>query len=219
MTCTGIKIFENCRSLADENGYFILDNVCYGTLSPLESIQIPSNVVRIADHAFDGNHELRIVSMSDQIKEIGNYAFANCEHLIQTTLSASITELSANCFDGCDALTYITIPNIPPEQLPVFLQIPAILGYCMNAQEYKDTSSDYENYIQKDPQPILFAAIDHHLPDALSFFTISEKIPNTIFSSVLEKAQQSNAMECVALLLEYRRKYLSNIDLFTQFDL
>lgn len=67
-------------------------------------------VTKIATKAFQGNTDLRGLSMPYTITEIGEWAFAECPNMEQITLSPSITEIPASCFYS-SGLTECVVPE------------------------------------------------------------------------------------------------------------
>ena len=123
---TSITIRQGTQSISD---YAFYD--CRG----LTSIDIPSSVLCIGGHAFDGttwlNNQPRGLvyagkiaylykggmpsNSSITIKEgtvsISDYAFRNCSSLTSITIPESVTSIGCAAFEDCSSLTSVTIPE------------------------------------------------------------------------------------------------------------
>ena len=125
--------FWHCKSLADEDGFVIVNDVLYyyygnetnvvipdgvveldGTFSYNESIRsvtLPDSVRIIGPQAFWNCTSLRNINIPDSVTIIGEFAFQSCTSLTTVVLPDSLTELRRYAFSYCENLTSITIPN------------------------------------------------------------------------------------------------------------
>lgn len=73
----------------------------------LESINIPSSVQTIDEHAFDFCYSLQDVEFEEGVTHIGQQAFQNCIALAQINLPDSITSIETLAFNLCSNLSEI----------------------------------------------------------------------------------------------------------------
>ena len=69
-------------------------------------------LIRIQEHAFQGNDFLRRVRLPEGVQEVGHWAFADCPSLRAVTLPEGLEFLGGGAFSGCRDLKSI---NLPPE--------------------------------------------------------------------------------------------------------
>ncbi len=81
------------------------------TLSKLETITIPGNVLGIRAYAFHGCDQLKSVKISEGVQKIEAYAFSSCRHLKEVSIPESLTSLGCASFSGCASLQNISIPG------------------------------------------------------------------------------------------------------------
>jgi hypothetical protein len=65
----------------------------------------------ITSHAFDGNTNLRNITITDGIVIIDFAAFYNCIGLRTVTIPDSVTSIGSSAFEGCSSLESVTIPD------------------------------------------------------------------------------------------------------------
>ena len=118
--------FLNCRQL---NSFTVVGgNLCFSTANGIlydverttllrypegkaaSRFTVPSSVLRIADHAFDGA-KFSSIELDNTLQSIGNYAFSGNENLRGVTLPASLIELGENAFLGCVSLAGIAVED------------------------------------------------------------------------------------------------------------
>ncbi len=68
-------------------------------------------VTTIAGGAFQGNRELREVSIPDTVTSVLSNAFRDCEKLERVHLSERLSKIITTTFSGCKSLREINIPN------------------------------------------------------------------------------------------------------------
>ena len=83
-----------------------------------ENLYIPSYLngyplTKIQDYAFDGNKNLKNVTIPKTVKEIGYGAFMSCSNIVSIEFDkdSALTKIGNQAFDGCESLTSIKIPN------------------------------------------------------------------------------------------------------------
>lgn len=68
-----------------------------------------SEVVAIAENAFDGDTDIKEVILPDTIETIGKNAFANCTQLQTVTIPSTVTEIKEGTFSGCTELKNVEL--------------------------------------------------------------------------------------------------------------
>ena len=79
--------------------------------SKMVSIDIPSNIINIADHAFSECKQLGGVSIPDGVKRIEEDTFEECENLKNIVIPQTVTQIGLQAFYGCSSLTEVYIPD------------------------------------------------------------------------------------------------------------
>ena len=74
-------------------------------------VQIPDDVDKIKDKAFDRSRDIVEVLMHDRVTLIGAEAFGGCIGLVRVVMSESITSIGSSAFAGCRNLTDMVIPE------------------------------------------------------------------------------------------------------------
>ena len=77
----------------------------------VENDGITYRVTRIGAYAFNGNFDLKSITIPDSVISIGDYAFAECKSLTDITIPDSIISIGDNAFSGCRSLTNLSIPD------------------------------------------------------------------------------------------------------------
>ena len=83
-----------------------------GNAANLISVNIPSSVTTIRDHAFKGSSALVYVTFSENshLTSIGASSFQDCSMIHDIRLPDTLTSIGQNAFSGCRNLTSISIP-------------------------------------------------------------------------------------------------------------
>lgn len=105
--------FEKQR---DSQGFVIINNILLSAKNQTGDVIIPSNVKEIGADAFkryddETNANITSVNIPDNVTKIGENAFDGCSNLKSIILPKGITKISANTFSGCSNLETVTIPN------------------------------------------------------------------------------------------------------------
>jgi len=84
----------------------------FGNAANLISVNIPSSVTTIRDHAFKGSSALVYVTFSENshLTSIGASSFQDCSMIHDIRLPDTLTSIGSNAFSGCRNLTSISIP-------------------------------------------------------------------------------------------------------------
>ncbi|WP_037272814.1 leucine-rich repeat domain-containing protein, partial [Ruminococcus flavefaciens] len=90
-----------------------ISNYAFYRLNGVESITIPSSIVAIGDHAFDGCLSLTDGYIPEGVTSIGNYSFNNCSSALfkDVKFPTTLTKIGEYAFSGCVGLTSITVPK------------------------------------------------------------------------------------------------------------
>ena len=97
-------------AIAIEDGKTEICYKCFDGQENLKSITIPNSVTSIGDYSFYEGTGLKSITLSNSVTSIGNYSFYGCTGLKSITLSNSVTSIGEDAFDSCTGLTSITIP-------------------------------------------------------------------------------------------------------------
>lgn len=81
-----------------------------GQVHLIQRVVVESGVTGIGKRAFYGAKNLKIVSMSDTVKNIGSLAFAECSNLTQISFPGLET-LGWGCFYDCSSLITVSLPE------------------------------------------------------------------------------------------------------------
>lgn len=128
--------FNSFKSKVAEEDSAIAETLEYGNFADnIERVVLPSSVVKIASHAFEGCYNMEHIEIHGDIEELGNYAFSgckklqtvhlhdggltrigegvfmNCENLRDVHLPESVTEIGRNAFEGCTSLYTVDVPT------------------------------------------------------------------------------------------------------------
>lgn len=117
--------FKGCPSLADENGFTIIDDILWFYSGKGGEITVPEGVTQIAPGVFREGYEyigqirknyreegsLHSVSLPKSLKKIHGYAFAGCNKLNEISLPENLETVGEFSFHGCKQLTGIDVPD------------------------------------------------------------------------------------------------------------
>ena len=93
---------DNYNAILTKSNYLLVG--CSNT-------KIPSNVVAISRHAFNGCSGLTSIEIPDSVTSIGLNAFYGCSGLTSIKIPDSVTSIDWGAFYGCSGLTSIEIPD------------------------------------------------------------------------------------------------------------
>ncbi len=102
--CSGLKSLNFPQYLT------LIDSYAFA-YSGLEKIELPSDVVIIADHSFEGCGHLTDVKLPENLLEIENNAFYNCIELKSIVIPEHTRKIGNYVFQKCEKLSEITIPK------------------------------------------------------------------------------------------------------------
>ncbi len=78
----------------------------------ITELEIPDNVTRINEFAFEGCTSLTSVTIPDSVTSIGSNAFDGCTSLTSITIPDSVTSIGNYAFYNCTSLTAVYITDI-----------------------------------------------------------------------------------------------------------
>lgn len=101
----GANAFNYCLALTSISFPSTLVNIGESAflMSGLKYIDIPTNVLKMGDTAFEGCSNLTSAKISSLV--IGEYAFLNCTSLTTVDISNSVNNIGERAFSGCVNLT------------------------------------------------------------------------------------------------------------------
>ena len=80
----GWCIFDECKRLADKDGFVIFNNVLYKYFGTATNVVVPDGITAIYGHAFYNRRNLQSVILPESVKTIGLMAFKWCRNFICT---------------------------------------------------------------------------------------------------------------------------------------
>ena len=128
ITSAGKYAFNNCSNLKDVS-YYIHDDLAtyiqkghpafylncgikyYWNNQEITTLEIPSSVTSIGNHAFYGCNGLTSVEFPSNLSSIGDWAFSNCSGLTSVDLPSSITKMGECVFYYCKNLSSVKLPS------------------------------------------------------------------------------------------------------------
>ena len=77
----------------------------------LKNIQLPINITKIRDYAFNDCINLTLTELPENLTYIGVYAFNNCTNLALTELPKNLINIESNAFNNCTNLALTELPE------------------------------------------------------------------------------------------------------------
>lgn len=74
--------FDDCREMADEDGFLIIHKKLYNCFSTEEEITVPDDVKEIGNQAFVNCTSVKTINIPESVISIGGKAFRNCTDLV-----------------------------------------------------------------------------------------------------------------------------------------
>ena len=87
-----------------------IGNSAFNNCGSLESVEIPDSVTSIGDWAFNGCERLTSVEIPSNVESIGDWAFQNCIKLAEVTIGGSVKSIGQYAF-GSTNLASVRIPD------------------------------------------------------------------------------------------------------------
>ena len=128
ITSAGKYAFNNCSNLKDVS-YYIHDDLAtyiqkghpafylncgikyYWNNQEITTLEIPSSVTSIGNHAFYCCNDLTSVNIPSNVTSIGDWAFYGCSGLTSVDLPSSITKMGECVFYYCKNLSSVKLPS------------------------------------------------------------------------------------------------------------
>lgn len=199
-------------------------DVGYGAFSGcsgLTKVVLPDSILRIDMYAFSRCDHLTEVRLPAKQKILRDSTFIHCSALRRVWIPDTLESIEFHAFYGCDALTEIQglgvtsvedpiidrtakciLPNIP---IAAFesqaMQYNGALGYCTHPELYKDTATEYAQYVQEHADALIRAAVQSGFSEPLRYFD-REGLLSAAVDTYLELAQQTGNAEIIAFLLD-----------------
>ena len=110
------EVFENFSNIEEidfsrANIIFAPESAdCFSGCSSLESIDLPTSLLKIGERAFENCTKLITVNLHDGILEIGRGAFSGCVSLPKFTVPSTVSRIRQSTFSGCEKLADFVIP-------------------------------------------------------------------------------------------------------------
>lgn len=128
ITSAGKYAFNNCSNLKDVS-YYIYDDLAtyiqkghpafyincgikyYWNNQEITTLEIPTSVTSIGNHAFYCCNGLTSVDFPSNLLSIGDWAFNGCSGLTSVDLPSSITKMGECVFNNCENLSNVKLPS------------------------------------------------------------------------------------------------------------
>ena len=96
--------FYDCKKLADENGFIIVDHILFRYIGTEEEVTVPDDVRVISSAAFEMNKTLKTITIPESVEKIEINAFYGCRKLEKIDISLAHTHLDISAIDHCKKL-------------------------------------------------------------------------------------------------------------------
>ncbi len=122
-----------------------------------ENIDIPSiynnlPVTRIGDHAFEGRHSLKSITIPNGVTSIGQQAFTFCNNLTSVTIPSSVTSIGYCAFYGCPLKSIVIPKSVTSIGEAAFSGYPDLTIYCEAASQ----PAGWNSYWNSDNLPVVW---------------------------------------------------------------
>lgn len=74
----------------------------------LKSVSLPSTLISIGDHAFDGCKKLQAVDLPSELESIGSFAFYGCDSLVTLSIPSKVISIGEDAFRCCNKLKQLS---------------------------------------------------------------------------------------------------------------
>jgi len=105
-----LKSFSSIKKITLPSNLKIIGDYSLSNLN-LEEIELPSNLEKINNCAFQKCTALKEINIPQSVNSIGTNAFMDCISLINVNLPNSITTISDSMFENCTSLEEIILPD------------------------------------------------------------------------------------------------------------
>ena len=193
--------------------FIIINGVLKHYIGPGGDVVIPDSVTSIESSAFYFCGRLTSVYIPNSVISIGRLAFGRCNGLTHIHIPESVVSIEEDILDGCYNLSVITAPTVSFQIWKNHnLDIPAAMGYLTKPELYQnpDIVAEYKRYISRKVQKLCPRLFKDDMVQGLAILASLGRITaKNLEAHFLRPAQEANATECVAYLLEWKNR---NID-------
>ncbi|MBO7271987.1 MAG: leucine-rich repeat domain-containing protein, partial [Bacteroidaceae bacterium] len=98
----------NCTKDNDLGGY------AFYSLSKLNYVKLPKDLVSVGDYMFRGCSSLREIELPETVQSVGHQAFNNCTSLTHIELPKVVTSIGSAAFYNCSGFTSIFVESGNP---------------------------------------------------------------------------------------------------------
>lgn len=224
---TLIKYANGKKATSFENPDYVTEigpSAFYGCTS-LTSITIPNSVTKIGSSAFSGCTSLTSINIPDSVTKIGGGGlFYGCTSL-KKILVIGCSDWDAIGLEKLSeegTLSVLVAPKMSFEVLKKQgVAVAASMGYLTNIEMFYNHPEEeyYQKYISSQKKRILPKIFKEDLVECLTIFSQNGIITKKNFEEeFFTPAQSANAMKCVAFLMDWKNKNISQEDLDKQFE-
>lgn len=96
--------FYDCKKLADENGFIIVNNILFRYIGTEEEVYVPGHVRVISANAFEFNKTLKSITIPESVERVEINTFYGCRKLEKINISLEHTRLDPSAIDNCKKL-------------------------------------------------------------------------------------------------------------------
>lgn len=115
--------------------------------SETNNLTLPPNITTIENYIFSGCHNIKNVTLHENITKIGVGSFKNCSRLEKINIPYNVSTLSKNCFTGCINLNSLILhENILNIEKNVFEKVSNLKELTFN-NNFTDTCKIFGNHI------------------------------------------------------------------------
>ena len=108
---SGMEHLDIPESVVEIMPYAFYDFAFMDEWPGLKSVNIPSSVKKIGEHAFSGCFRLESIEIPNSITTLEKNVFSDCYQLKSVTLSDNLVEIKERAFDGMEQLSSIHFPD------------------------------------------------------------------------------------------------------------
>ena len=213
--CTGLKHFTVPEHIAAN------DQGAFSGCSNLAEIIIPESVKTIGASAFSGCSSLTDITIPKSVETIGTSAFSACTALRSITFNGSAIQMEPRMFKDCKNLHEFCAPNMQLSDIKnADLKQTALNAFIAHPERYADEAviASYIRSISSRKEvclPMIYETDNIAILELLGKYG---KIKKDHFDEeFLAPAAAANAAECVAWLLDFKAKNITETDHEKQF--
>ena len=227
----GYLAFSDCcnvttLTIQDGTASTRIEEQAFDRCEGLTSLTIPGNVTSIGKNAFYACSGLTSVLISRGVKSIEKNAFDGCTSLISITIPESVTSIGPSicyrCFKLKELFNYSTLPtetqdihpNIISPNIPIGryrVKADATRGYLSHPELYSNkVAAENNDFVKKQWSRFLPDILENDSVSALKMIVEMGKINTKNYEEqFLTPAQNANAIQCVAFILDWVNTHIS----------